>query len=64
VDTLKSIFVAAAKLTKVIPKNVFKPTNIGVQTYPKPEIQRRSGGVCGLIMVNQGKEKYTHFIKM
>jgi hypothetical protein len=25
VDTLKSIFVEAAKLAKVIPKNVFKP---------------------------------------
>jgi len=37
--------------------------NTGVQTYPKPEIRRDVGGVCGLIIVDQGKEKYVNVIK-
>jgi len=38
--------------------------NTGIQIYPDPEIRRDFGGVCGLIMVDQGKERYINVIKM
>ena len=32
-------------------------TSNRVQAYPKPEIRRDFGGICGLIIVNQEQEK-------
>jgi len=65
VDTLKFIFVEAAKLAKVIPKNILKPTK-----YWCPDLSQSRDMKTfwwrryGLIMVDQGKEKYINVIKM
>ena len=64
VDTLKSIFVEAAKLAKVIPNNLFKLKKYTCPDLTQARDTKNFGGVCELIIVDHRKEKYINVIQM